>query len=424
MENHAFKLPEGFLLGTATASTQVEGSCTTTNWYDWYRRGHIKDHSSPDNADQHWRLWREDVDLMASMGIQAARIGIEWARVEPARGEFDEQAYERYRQELSYMREKGIMPLLTLWHFSNPMWFEEKGAFLQEDAREIFREYAEKTIEEVGDLAESWVTINEPNVYAFNGYFMGAWPPGRKSFSRTVKVLDALADCHITAYQLIHAKYPDAKVGFAQHVRVFEPLRPGNLWHKACCAAVQWLFQDGIQKVFCTGRKAWPYRSRSAEGTYYDYLGMNYYSRSVISGIHDGVMAGTAKNDLHWEIYPDGIRAVAEKFFGRYQKEIWITENGTCDNQDAFRSRYIYEHLRKLLEAKAEVARYYHWSLMDNWEWLEGESARFGLVHVDYGTQKRTLNKSGKLYAEIIARQGVSEEMYERYVRGEAYHVE
>lgn len=157
-------------------------------------------------------------------------------------------------------------------------------------------------------------------------------------------------------------------------------------------------------------------------GEYADFIGVNYYTRSTVSGLADGVQEDCRKNDLGWEIYPEGIVRCTEKLLKVLNRPVWVTENGTCDNSDAFRARYICEHLKALCDSGLPVERYYHWCFCDNFEWLEGQSARFGLVHVDYGTQERTVKDSGRFYAEASAAGGVTEALFEKYAAGEDYH--
>jgi beta-glucosidase len=159
------------------------------------------------------------------------------------------------------------------------------------------------------------------------------------------------------------------------------------------------------------------------KGKYYDFIGINYYSRSTISGIADGVRDNCFKNDLGWEIYHQGLIELANKLSAEYCAPVFVTENGTCDNDDSFRPLFIYDQLKLICETDNAITRYYHWSFIDNFEWKEGESARFGIVHVDYETQKRTVKNSGKLYASIIRDGGVTEEAYEELVSGCSYHM-
>ena len=336
-----------------------------------------------------------------------------------------------YRAELEYLRQLGIRPLLTIHHFSNPMWFERMGAFSKRENLDDFLSFAKLCADRFGDLVSDWITINEPNVYATNGYFFGDWPPGHKKFAETFTVLENMAYCHIRCYRMLHETreamgYSDTMVGFANHLRVFEPENPRNPAQAATAKAVEWLFQGAITEAMTTGTFRWPLRNhwKLPKGEYCDFHGVNYYTRSTVTGFADGVRKNSPRNDLGWEIYPEGIVRCAQKLEKLLRRPIWVTENGTCDNQDTFRARYLYEHLEAIVQSGLPFARYYHWCFCDNFEWLEGESARFGLVNVDYATQTRTIKRSGAFYADMIQHGGVTDEAYNTYVRGEVYRIE
>ena len=424
-----FRLKEGLLLGAATAATQIEGGDENNNWARFAREGKIYDNTSPTRACDHYNRFREDIDLMAEMGIEIYRFGIEWSRIEPVRGAFDPEVLAHYREEIEYIISKGIRPMLTLHHFTNPLWFEDMGGFTNKKSVEIFMAFAERVIDALGDLVEDYITINEPNVYATNSLFWGNWPPEKKSFSALVKCFSNMTACHIKAYEMIHRKRREmgkevTRVSFANHLRVFEPKNKANVWHKFCARASEWLFQGAITKAMMTGKCTFPVMRREGVkvGKYYDFIGINYYSRSTVTGLADGVREGSDVNDLGWEIYHEGLIELAKRLDEQYHAPVFVTENGTCDNSDSFRPLFIYDQLKLISETDNPIERYYHWSFMDNFEWREGESARFGIVRVDYETETRTVNDSGKLYADIIKNKGVTDEAYERYVKSCSYH--
>jgi len=425
-----FRLKEGMLLGVATAATQIEGGEVNSNWNDWYRQGKIKDGTNPATGNDHWEKWEEDVQLMADMGIQIYRFGIEWARLMPAPGTVNEEAVAQYRREILALKAKGIAPLLTIHHFSNPMWFENMGAFTRRENLHYFLELVELTVDRFGDLVSDYITINEPNVYATNSYFFGQWPPAKTSLTDTIRVMENLCYCHIKAYNLLHEKraamgYGDTKVGVANHLRVFAPRDPKNLWHKLAAGLSEYLFQGMLLKAMSLGEFQFPMRNfgKLPKGEYSDFNGVNYYTRSTVAGLGDGVRENSPRNDLDWEIYPDGIVECAAKLQAILPRPLWVTENGTCDNDDRFRSRYIYEHLKNLSESDLPFARYYHWCFCDNFEWIEGNSAKFGLVSVDPQTRERAVKESGKFYSAVIARGGVDAETFDTYIAGQEYDI-
>jgi beta-glucosidase len=407
----------------ATAATQIEGGRADTNWHRWAARGHVRDGSSPARAADHWNRVAEDVGLLAELGVRHYRLGLEWARIEPGEGAIDAVAVAHYRDELVRLRDAGIRPLVTLHHFGEPGWFADAGSWLGANAVPRFLRFVETVVRELGDLVTDWVTVNEPNIYATHGWLYGGWPPGERSLRHTLAVMQVLVEAHLRAYLLIHRIQPEAKVGVAHHLRVFAPRDPRRPAHRAAAATSSRLFQDALVDAVSTGRSRAPLRvPRDLEpGRYYDFHGINYYSRSTVSGVGDGVAAGVPVNDLGWEIHPRGIVEVAARVHARHPGPIWITENGTADAADGFRARFVYEHLAEIAASALPIERYYHWCFTDNWEWIEGEVPRFGLVQLDYPSQRRTIKESGRFYADVIANGGVTDAAYDRWVSGQHY---
>lgn len=405
-------------LGVATAATQIEGGNADTIWHRWAAGGGARDKTGPDLAADHWNRVEQDADLMASLGIKYYRLGLEWARIEPEDGRFDPEALGHYRRELRALRDRGIRPLVTLHHFNDPGWFSEGGGFLSADAHEVFVRYARRAVEELGELADEWITINEPNVFGYQGYQLGTWPPGRHSTRDTMAVFNGLARAHIEGYKAIHELQPHAKVGVANHLRIFDPAHHRNPLDRAAAASTDYLFQGALTRALCRGRFLAPLVQPKGirPGTYYDFLGINYYTRELVSGPNLRTASKVPVNDLGWEINPGGLVRLARQFNRLYPGPIYITENGTADAADAFRSRYLYDHLRAVASSGLPIERYYHWTFTDNWEWAEGQTAKFGLVALDYETQNRTVRESGRFYADIIANGGVTPDAYRRWV--------
>lgn len=421
---NAFDL-RGIELGVATAATQIEGGDAQTNWLDWAQRGRIKDGSSPARAIDHWNRVPQDTELLASLGLRHYRMGLEWARIQPAPDRFDHEAIDHYRGELDLLRSHGIRPLVTLHHFSNPMWFERARGFSQQGNVGAFLEYVRYTVTALADLVQVWITINEPNVYATRGYVFGDWPPGRISRPEGLAVMGVLARAHALAYGIIHEISPDATVTVAHPRGPFRRGRGAIWWGgrpRGCstpcstCAASRRCGRGTSRR-----RSIGPAMCRGAATT--TRSGSSNYTRSVLAGRKDYLPAGVPVNDLGWEIYHEGLVLEARRLWEEYQAPIWITESGTCDRDDTFRSRYIYEDPRGLASSGLPVERYYHWTLADNWEWDEGYTARFGLIGNDPRTQSRWMKESGRFYAAVAAAGGVSEAMYDQYVAGQRYRV-
>ncbi len=290
---------------------------------------------------------------MANLGLGVHRLGLEWARLEPRPGVFDADALAHYRAELSALRERGIEPLVTLHHFTNPSWFEAAGGWMDPQSPAVFDRFVRYAVTHLSDLVPAWCTINEPNVYASFGWLYGTFPPARRNSWRALRiVLRHLAIARCTAYRTITSLDTAAPVGFAHHVRVFEPLRAGNPMHRGLAALSARLFQDIIGEAMLAGRFAKELGGQPKEvtpGRYYDYLGINYYSRTAVSRLDDGTFPDAAVNDLGWEIHPQGLVTLARELTQRFPGPIWVTENGTADNTESFRSRYIHDHLRAIV---------------------------------------------------------------------------
>jgi len=434
MYNQPFQIPQQLLLGTATAATHIEGGEQLHNWFRWSDLGKIKDGSHCKMACDHINRIEADVQLIADLGCQTYRMGVEWSRIEPEEGNFSTEGLAIYRKEIEILRSKGILPLVTIWHFSNPLWMEDDGGWTNPKAVDRYLRFTKFVVEGLYDLVSDWITINEPNVYLYFAYFEGSWPPGKKGdILAYFKAARNFAAAHVYAYRQIHKQYqvaglPTPSVGVAHHIRVFDPFNQ-NWLSKFSVRLTKYLFQDMFVQAMTNGKFGWPLKKPKGiiPGRYADFMGVNYYSRDLIKGkLNPFSLFGEiikpkngSVNDLGWEIYPEGLLRVATELYKKYSLPIFITENGTCDAEDRFRATFIYRHLQQVVEAMEkgiDIQRYYHWSLMDNFEWAEGNSARFGLYHTNYETQERTLRKSGSFYAAIIKNRAVNWEMVNNYL--------
>lgn len=392
-------------IGTASAGLQIEGSPRPNNWSEWV----AKDGTTPHPTTDHWRRWREDNQLMSDLGLQIARVGVEWSRVEPQPGRYDHDALQRYREEFLDLRERGIEPLVTLHHFGHPAWFEANGAFTRESNVEIFLRYVDVVLDHLGDVVTDWITINEPNVFATEAYLFGSTPPGRGGLPKVRPCLRNMAAAHLLAYQRIHSRLDNPRVTFAHHRRVFAPMNPRNPIHRLLTPLVEWLFQGAIEPAFFEGRfhpvLGRPALDLPSGGVFADAVAINYYSRTAVRGFSDATFPATPTNDLGWEIYPPGIAEVSAELAERYRLPVWITENGTADATERFRCAFILDHLAELSRVP-EVERYYHWCFVDNWEWSEGMAQKFGVVDVD-----RQVKPAGRLLQALIREGAITPEI-------------
>jgi beta-glucosidase len=425
------RFPDDFRWGTATAAHQVEGQLTN-DWAAWEQMpGKIKDGTDSSRSCQWWSgRYVEDFDLAQSVSHNALRLSVEWSRIEPREGDWDHTAVARYREMLHALRQRGIEPMVTLFHFTNPLWLMEKGGWENEAAVGLFERFCAKVVGELGDLVDLWCTINEPSVYAIYSYLLGLWPPQKGEFVPTIRVLRHQLLAHARAYRTIHRLQPDARVGLAQHIRLFDPFRPGSMLDRWAAKLQDHLFNrlvldppaDGVLR-FPLGLNANIPELADSQ----DYVGVNYYSRDMAAFdiTQPGLLftrrfakPGADFSMEGWgEIYPEGLYRVLKRVQS-YGKPIYVTEVGIPDNDDSKRPQFLLTHLAAVHRAWSEgvpVKGVYFWSLVDNFEWAEGFSARFGLIHLDLETGQRVMKRSGQLYGEISRAGSITEEMLERH---------
>jgi beta-glucosidase len=413
----AREFPQGFLWGTATAAHQVEGGNHLNDWWAWEQvPGHIKNGDRSDPACDHYQRFRTDFDLLQSLHQNAHRFSLEWSRIEPAPGEFSSSAMRHYADVLQALRERGMEPVVTIHHFTNPTWIANAGGWEAPETADRFAAFAERVTDELGSLARYWVTINEPTVIAYQGYIRGDWPPGKHGgLDATAKVLVTLMRGHWMAYERIKAKHPELQLGLAHHLRVFDPARPFMPLDRAVAAAFTRVFNQTILKTLRQGRLVFPLtRVGRASGPRpsQDFIGVNYYTRELIRFnrhyraelFGERVLPATApRSDLNWEIYPEGLYRTLVSL-KREGLPIVVTENGIADRADALRPEYLLSHvtaMHRAIAAGVPIRGYFHWTSVDNFEWAEGYSAKFGLIASDPASQVRQLRASARLYAEI-----------------------
>lgn len=407
-----YPFPKGFLWGSATSAFQVEGDCTTHDFYDWAIKGRIKDGSNPNDAVLHYRYYLEDLELLREMNHNAARIGLEWARIEPAQGSYAQDALAHYRDELVRMRAMGLKTMVTIHHFANPMWFTALGGWKRRKNIHHYLRFVEKVVGELGDLVDYWLTINEPNTYATYSYYFGIFPPGEKSLCAWLRTSSNLQKAHRRAYELIHRihrikGWPEAVVGWSLAWIHFEPYSK-ELLDRVGKALTEELIISGFMR---------------GVRRYLDFIGIQYYRSDLVKFPCNKVShPGVPKSKLGWDIMPDRFYLALTGCWRKYRIPIIVTENGVCDDHDELRPDYLVSHLFYLWRAiqdGVDVRGYFHWSTLDNFELVDGVSCRFGLVHIDHDSPVKTrrIKPSGRLYAEIIGYNGLTEQMLEEYGR-------
>ncbi len=422
--------PAKFLWGTATASHQVEGNNTNNDWWAWEQQDHIRDGTRSDLACDHYHRFREDFELLAALHQNAHRLSLEWSRIEPTPGYFDREAIRHYRDVLEWLRRLNLEPVVTLHHFTNPLWLSSKGAWETVEVVDAFGRYVARAVDAFGDLVRYWVTINEPVVYATKGYLEGLWPPGKRSLRLLAQVLHNMILGHARATRIIRDRSPrtDVQVGVAHHLRVFDPYRPILPVDHFVARVGEAFFNRAVLLSMLKGQFQFPFgRGPVPDGhDGLDFIGLNYYSRDMaaLDFRYPRNYFGSffphpdrPKTAAGWEIYPEGIYRLL-KFLGQFDKPILITENGVADERDELRPAFLISHLQQIHRAIREGVRvegYLHWSALDNFEWAEGRRLRFGLIHVDYDTLERTVKPSGELYAKICAMGGLDAGMIAAY---------
>lgn len=379
------KFPDGFLWGASTAAYQVEGGLENTDWAQAAREGKVP---PAGRACDHYHRFEEDFDIAKGLGMNAQRLSVEWARIEPEEGKYDPAAIEHYRTVLRAIRARGMTPIVNMWHFTVPTWFGQRGSFLQKEYIACFARYAAHVAQELGDEATHWVTLNEPEVYALNGFFRGYWPPFGKSLLRSIRVYMALTRVHCAAYAAMKRVRPHLLIGVAKNDVYFEANRnPFNM-------VMAW-----GAKYF---RDRW-FLDRIAHCQ--DFIGLNHYFHKKY-GETFAERASAVRSDMGWEVHPTSLYhcLIALK---RYNVPIYVSENGIADDADSYRAQFIKNAaacVHRALSEGVDVRGYFYWSLLDNYEWAYGYTKRFGLVHVDFDTLTRTVRPSARVYADIIGR--------------------
>ncbi|NQU08056.1 MAG: glycoside hydrolase family 1 protein, partial [Candidatus Abyssubacteria bacterium] len=281
------RFPDGFLWGAATAAHQVEGGNSNNDWWEWERSGgKIADGTTSETACEQYFRYEPDFDLAKELGHNAHRLSLEWSRIEPEEGVFSSAAITHYRRVLQSLRERGLEPMVTLHHFTNPLWLSREGGWVNPRVVEYFARYAKVVAGELGALVRFWNTINEPMVYAYLGYVEGTWPPGSKSLRSASIVTVNMLRAHALAYHIIHevSAGPGCEVGIAKHIRVFDPLRPRHPGDRALARLSDFIFNRWFLDAVETGRLAWPIgigQKVQLLAETQDFIGLNYYSRDM-----------------------------------------------------------------------------------------------------------------------------------------------
>ncbi len=403
------KFPDDFFWGAASASYQVEGGIENTDWAQAAREGRVPPCGI---ACDHYNRYEEDFDIAKSLGHTAHRMSVEWARIEPEEGKFNLEAIQHYQDVAKALQARGIHPGITLWHFTLPLWFSESGGFERKDAPEIFARYCAFVVEHLKDYCHHYSTMNEPIVFASNGWMRGTWPPfkrfllldgisitnsGRQHEARYKKgirpfflylhVVKNLARAHNAAYVAIKRVLLASDVSVVKHVILFHANR--NPLNRVVAKFMNWWWTHwfmGMVHDKC------------------DSIGLNYYFHRKF-----GDTRTYEKSDMNWDIYPEGIYDCL-MMLKRYNKPLYVAESGIADEKDVHRGDYITNQVRgvwRAIQEGADVRGHFYWSLLDNYEWALGFEKRFGLVEIDYTTLERKIRPSAYVYKQICTSNAV-----------------
>jgi beta-glucosidase len=401
-----------FLWGAATAAHQVEGG-NYNQWTVWELENAKsraekskqllggfdswsrvrKEAENPDNyissnLAKHYERFEEDFDLLLKMNMNAYRFSVEWSRIEPERGAWNTEAVDHYRRYINELKKRNIEPVMTLFHFTLPVWFAEMGGFERRSNVKYFTSFAKRIVSELGSGVKFIITINEIEIYALQSYYTQDWPPVFHSRYKMWRVIDNLTYAHRQAADAIHKISSEYKVSIAKNSTYCYP--GDGAWLSRVSASVgQYIADDYILKKVVK---------------HCDFIGLNYYQSQRMFGCRIKNPQDRV-NDLNWPMTPGDIQYTLERLYTKYKLPIIITENGLADGEDSQRRWWITETLaamQKAMENGVKLEGYLHWSLMDNTEWAFGKWPRFGLTAVDYNTGKRSLRPSAVWFGGVI----------------------
>lgn len=398
MKEFKGSFPENFYWGTAISAYQTEGDNIYSDWWDYEKAGKIGKGVESGKACNHYDRYDDDFDLVQSLHNNAFRFSIEWARIEPREDYFDLTELEHYRNYILALKKRGIEPFVTLWHFTSPKWFLEKGGWANKNASRYFTRYARFLMDNllVDCEVKYIILMNEPLIYAFKSYYEKSWPPQQKSIIKTIKVVLSLIKSFKVASKTVSAVSGDVMIGISKFNKYFD-CYPKTRINKYLVRLSDYYWN----KFFLNRVKK-----------HLDFIGLNYYQHSRISFslgkiFKPGKIFKNNENaevsDMGWEIYPSGIYYLLMSL-RKYKKPIFITENGIADEKDKMRPAFIMEHLKYAWKARrdgVDLRGYFYWSLIDNFEWAHGTKYKFGLFKVDYEDFGRSPRVSARVYADI-----------------------
>lgn len=440
--------PDGFLWGAATSAYQIEGSpladgAGPSNWHVFtHEPGRTADGQTGDVACDHYRRWQDDIALMRDLELQAYRFSLSWSRVLPAgTGRVNGPGLDFYERLVDGLLKAGIKPMPTLFHWDLPQALDERGGWANRDCAQWFADYARVVFSRLGDRVDHWMTLNEPWVVVDAGFVHGTHAPGRQDRKKAPLAAHNLLRGHGLAVQCLRAE-ASGNIGIVVNLEPKDPAsdRPADLeaTRRADAYMNRWYldalrlgrYPEEMKDIFGADWPDFPSADFAVIGAPIDFLGLNYYTRSVNRADPTAAPTGAAPvrqpdalyTSLGWEVRPQSLREVLGWIRNRYgELPLYITENGAAFPDpradahgrvaDPLRVEYLRSHLQAVRDAIADgvdVRGYFAWSLLDNFEWACGYDKTFGLVQVDFATQARTVKDSGRFYREVVASRGIA----------------
>ena len=405
------------LWGTAVSHYQVEGG-DPCDWTAWEQDGRTRGEPCGCAAGS-WKRYEEDADLAKAAGANAFRFSVSWSRIEPILGRYDDAALARYGRLVDHLNAIGLEPIVTLFHYTHPRWFHGQTPWTCTSSVARFAQFAQRVAQELGDRVRFYVPLNEPLVFALAGYFDAQIPPGLSDGRALVRVVDHLLAAHCAAVAEIREVQPDAAIGVAHNMMAFAPERRWNPLDRALTALAHRSYNRGLIEAFATGR--WDFlmpprtRVRGRRDDLVrslDVFGVNFYSRlhlrspgreRMIGDFNYRDVSGRGLTDNGWEIVPEAFDALLREA-SRSGLPLIVTENGLADADDRLRAQFIDSHLTAIERSGVPVHGYLHWSLLDNFEWLDGFGPKFGLYEVDRTTFQRKPRASVETFRSAGAR--------------------
>lgn len=413
-KNSTLSFPKKFLWGASTSAHQVEGNTHNqwTAWEDvhvktlaaqaeyqwsdlerWDEIKHLAKQAgnyTSGKAVEHYQRYEDDFALLQKLNMNAFRFSIEWSRVQPEQGAWDVAAVEHYKAYIAALKKRDIEPIVTLCHFTLPVWFSELGGFEKRANATYFADFAEKIVRELGISIKYIVTINEPEVYAHESYLAGNWPPQQRSKRAFWSVLNNQLRAHREAAKRIHAINRRFKVSIATN-QAYIYAGDDALLSRLSARLAQYVRNDYVLN-----------RVKSS----CDFIGLNYYfsDRWYGNRVHN---PDQHLSDLGWDMAPENLEPLLERLHQKYGLPIIVTENGLADADDMHRQWWLTKSLiamQNALAAGVKLEGYLHWSLLDNFEWDKGFWPKFGLAAVDRSTMKRTLRPSALWFGAVLGK--------------------